>query len=181
MQCFLFSLVEKKSSYVTRRQKIVEISSSGNSRRHVQHIFGPRIVEWPGYANMQIFMLIGQLDGFDPHKIRKLRANSNSNSKLELDVVWNSWWSQFSTFLLAFAIQVTVWSENSRYSVTTWSRGPWSRNRHTLRLWTNAQIPQVHDICIYEYTLCSADICEHSHWNALSSLIDCAGDNPRVP
>jgi len=39
---------------------------------------------------MQIIMLIRQLDGFHPHKIRKLRANSNSNSKLELDVVWNS-------------------------------------------------------------------------------------------
>jgi len=39
---------------------------------------------------MQIIMLIRQLDGFDPHKIRKLRANSNSNSKLELDVVGNS-------------------------------------------------------------------------------------------
>jgi len=111
IQCFLFSLVEKKSSYVTRQQKIVEcISSSGNSirvtgtriefrwlessyrnsRRHVQHIFGPRIVEWPGYANMQIFMLIRQLDGFDPHKITKLRANSNSNSKLKLDEVWKS-------------------------------------------------------------------------------------------
>ena len=35
-------------------------------------------------------MLIRQLDGFDPHKIGKLRANSNSNSKLELDVVGNS-------------------------------------------------------------------------------------------
>ena len=35
-------------------------------------------------------MLIRQLDGFHPHKIRKLRANSNSNSKLELDVVGNS-------------------------------------------------------------------------------------------
>jgi len=34
---------------------------------------------------MQIFMLIRQLDVFDPLKIRKLRANSNSNSKLELD------------------------------------------------------------------------------------------------
>jgi len=30
-------------------------------------------------------MLIRQLDVFDPLKIRKLRANSNSNSKLELD------------------------------------------------------------------------------------------------
>jgi len=39
---------------------------------------------------MQIIMLIRQLDGFHPHKIRKLRANSNSNSKLELDVVGNS-------------------------------------------------------------------------------------------
>ena len=108
MQCFLFSLLEKKSSYVTRQQKIVECisssnrvtgtriefpeleSSSRNSRRHVQHIFGPRIVEWPGYANMQIFMLSRQLDGFDPLKITKVRANSNSNSKLELDEVWNS-------------------------------------------------------------------------------------------
>jgi len=34
---------------------------------------------------MQIFMLIRQLDVFDPLKIRKLRANSNWNSKLELD------------------------------------------------------------------------------------------------
>jgi len=40
---------------------------------------------------MQMSMLIRQLDGFHPHKIRKLRANSNSNSKLELDVVGNSW------------------------------------------------------------------------------------------
>jgi len=39
---------------------------------------------------MQMSMLIRQLDGFHPHKIRKLRANSNSNSKLELDVVGNS-------------------------------------------------------------------------------------------
>jgi len=39
---------------------------------------------------MQIIMLIRQLDGFDPHTIGKLRANSNSNSKLELDVVGNS-------------------------------------------------------------------------------------------
>jgi len=37
------------------------------------------------YANMQIFMLIRQLDDFDRHKITKLRANSNSNSKLEHD------------------------------------------------------------------------------------------------
>jgi len=67
------------------RIELPELESSyRNSRRHVQHIFGPRIVEWPGYANMQIFMLIRQLDGFDPLKITKLRANSNS--KLELDV-----------------------------------------------------------------------------------------------
>jgi len=39
---------------------------------------------------MQIFMLIRQLDGFDRLKITELRANSNSNSKLELDEVWNS-------------------------------------------------------------------------------------------
>ena len=40
------------------------------------------------YAHMHIIMLIRQLDGFHPHEIEKLRANSNS--KLELDVVGNS-------------------------------------------------------------------------------------------
>jgi len=40
---------------------------------------------------MQIFMLMRQLDVFDPLKIRKLRANSNSNSKLELDDFEPSW------------------------------------------------------------------------------------------
>jgi len=51
---------------------------------------------------MQIIMLIRQLDGFHPHKIRKLRANSNSNSKLELDVVGNS---DFTLILLTLVIR----------------------------------------------------------------------------
>jgi len=76
---------------------------------------------------MQMSMLIRQLDGFHPHKIRKLRANSNSNSKLELDVVGNSGISD--------SLLVDAGQEYQTYNMTQYAYVNFAFSALTLLIW----------------------------------------------